>query len=228
MPKVFDEIDRQIIQILEFDARRSLADIGKEVSLSGPAVGERMRALVDNGFITCFGAQLNLQRFGFAIQALVRIKPRSGQLHFVEKMIEEQPRIISCDRVTGAYPFVLQRFSEPVSVIAAIPEQPFDLWQAAQQSSCANVIADLSSGDEQVDWSSLAVTDCVQLGVHAALGSTDQASTPPFLTAMLVAVRWAFRYVASIITVVFSPCFAASPAIIRAKMPFSLQRFQRL
>ena len=101
MSKVLDEIDRQIIQILEFDARRSLSDIGKEVGLSGPAVGERLRALVDHGFIKCFGAQLDLQRFGFAIQALVRIKPRSGQLHIVEKMIEEQPRIVSCDRVTG-------------------------------------------------------------------------------------------------------------------------------
>jgi hypothetical protein len=64
--------------------------------------------------------------------------------------------------------------------------------------------------------------------VHTAFGSTDQATTPPFLAAILVAVRWVLRYVASIITVVFSPCSAANPAIIRARMPFSLQRFQRL
>jgi Lrp/AsnC family leucine-responsive transcriptional regulator len=31
----------------------------------------------------------------------VRIKPRSGQLHVVEKRGEEQPRFLSCDRVTG-------------------------------------------------------------------------------------------------------------------------------
>jgi hypothetical protein len=68
----------------------------------------------------------------------------------------------------------------------------------------------------------------MKLGVHAALGVTDQATAPPFLAAMLVAVRCAFRYVASIITVVFSPCFVANLAIIRAKIPFSLQRFQRL
>ena len=34
--------------------------------------------------------------------------------------------------------------------------------------------------------------------------------------------------VASIITVFFSPCSAARPAIIRAKMPLSLHRFHRL
>jgi len=48
----------------------------------------------------------------------------------------------------GTYPFVLQRFSEPVGVISAIPEQPVDLWQAAQQRSRADVIADLTRGNE--------------------------------------------------------------------------------
>ena len=117
---------------------------------------------------------------------------------------------------------------EPVSIIAAVAKQPPDVWQAAQQSPRADVIAHLSGSDEQIERSPLAVADGVQLGVHAAFGAADQASTPPFLTAMLVAVRCAFRYVASIITVFSSPCSAARPAIIRAKIPFPLQRFQRL
>ncbi|MEO1379284.1 MAG: Lrp/AsnC ligand binding domain-containing protein, partial [Pseudomonadota bacterium] len=29
------------------------------------------------------------------------VKPRSGQLHIVERMIEEEDRFISCHRVTG-------------------------------------------------------------------------------------------------------------------------------
>ena len=43
-----------------------------------------------------------------------------------------------------AYPFVLQRFSEPVGVVAAIPKQPVDFWKAAEQRPCPDVIADLS------------------------------------------------------------------------------------
>ncbi len=50
----------------------------------------------------------------------------------------------------GAYPIVFQRFSEPVGVIAAIPEQPIDIGQAAQQRSGHDVVADLSCGYEQV------------------------------------------------------------------------------
>ncbi len=74
----------------------------------------------------------------------------------------------------------------------------------------------------------------MQLGVHAALGATHLGSIlrmrlpgsesgvrAPFLTPKLLAVRWAFRSVASTITVFSSPCSAARPAIIRAKMPCS-------
>lgn len=101
MSKTPDETDLQITRILEADGRKSLAEVGKEVGLSGPAVGERVRALQDRGYITGFGAELDLHRFGYRIQALVRIKPRSGQLHMVEKMIEDEPAFIACDRVTG-------------------------------------------------------------------------------------------------------------------------------
>ncbi|WP_424969297.1 Lrp/AsnC family transcriptional regulator [Dinoroseobacter sp. S76] len=101
MSKVLDQTDRRIVEILESQGRTSLSDIGKEVGLSGPAVGERLRGLQQDGYVTGFSAGVDLRRFGYTIQALVRIKPRSGQLRNVERMIEEQPRFVSCDRVTG-------------------------------------------------------------------------------------------------------------------------------
>ena len=121
---------------------------------------------------------------------------------------------------SASHPLVLQRLFQPGGIITAIAEQPFDHRQAAEQRPCADVIAHLSGGYKQIERSSLAVANGVQLGVHAAFGPTDQAATPPFLTAILVAVRCAFRYVASIITASSSPCSAARPAIIRAKCPF--------
>ena len=79
----------------------------------------------------------------------------------------------------SAYALVLQGFSEPVGVVASASEQPCHVWQTAQQSSRADVITDLPSGDEQVQRPTLAVADGVQLGVHTALGATDQSITSP-------------------------------------------------
>lgn len=91
------------------------------------------------------------------------------------------------------YPFVFQCFTEPISAIAAIPKEPFDLWQTAEQCPRPDVVTDLSSGHEQIERASQAVTDGVHLGVHAAPGPADQAAAPPFLTPNLEAVRCALR-----------------------------------
>ena len=101
MSKSLDQIDCKIIASLDSDSRRSLADIGKDIGLSGPAIGERLRRLRELGYIDGFGTRVDLRRLGYTIQAVVRVKPRSGQLHIVEKMIREQPRFMSCDRITG-------------------------------------------------------------------------------------------------------------------------------
>lgn len=101
MSKTLDDTDCAIIACLDSDGRASLAEIGKAVSLSGPSVGDRLRRLRDIGVITGFSADIQLKALGYGIQALVRIKPRSGQLHLVERMIEDEPRFLSCDRVTG-------------------------------------------------------------------------------------------------------------------------------
>jgi Lrp/AsnC family leucine-responsive transcriptional regulator len=40
------------------------------------------------------------------MEAIVRIKPRSRQMHLVEQMIRDEPRFTACDRVTGEDCFV--------------------------------------------------------------------------------------------------------------------------
>ena len=81
----------------------------------------------------------------------------------------------------GSYPFVFQRFSELVSVMASILEQPFAFWQTSQQGPCPDVVADLSGGDEKVQCPPLAVSDGVQLSIHTVCDLANHMSTRPFL-----------------------------------------------
>ncbi|WP_296048810.1 Lrp/AsnC family transcriptional regulator [uncultured Alteromonas sp.] len=101
MTKQIDHLDKAILTVLDNNARLSLAEIGKAVGLSGPAVGERMKALRHKGVIDGFGVRLDMRALGYSIQALVRIKPKSGQIRKVEKLISDEPRFMACDRVTG-------------------------------------------------------------------------------------------------------------------------------
>ncbi|MCC2617756.1 Lrp/AsnC family transcriptional regulator [Aestuariibacter halophilus] len=127
MTKRLDHLDTAILSSLDADARASFADIGKQIGLSGPAVGERVRRLKEQGVISGFGVRLDLRELGYSLQALVRVKPRSGQLHTVERMIQQQPRFMSCDRVTGEDCFVAKLALVDVAELDDILRELHDL-----------------------------------------------------------------------------------------------------
>lgn len=101
-----DEKDRLIVKLLSEDARMPVSDLAKRVGLSGPSTGERIRRLENNGVISRFTVELDLKVLGFPLQAIVRIKPRPGNMHIVEDMILNEPGFLDCDKVTGDDCFV--------------------------------------------------------------------------------------------------------------------------
>lgn len=96
-----DGVDLQLLSILEADGRITVRELAQSIGMSAPSVTERLRRLESRGIIRNFTVDINLSMLGYPLEAIVRVKPRSGQLKRVEKMIEGQQRFVSCDRVTG-------------------------------------------------------------------------------------------------------------------------------
>ncbi|MGH2936585.1 MAG: Lrp/AsnC family transcriptional regulator [Solirubrobacterales bacterium] len=69
-----DGTDLEIIELLVRDGRRTLADIGKVVSLSAPAVKRRLDRLIEIGVITGFTAVLNHKKLGRPIEAFAELR----------------------------------------------------------------------------------------------------------------------------------------------------------
>jgi len=101
-----DEKDRLIVSSLSNDARMPVSELAKRVGLSGPSTSERIRRLEANGIISRFTVELDLAALGYPLQAIVRIKPRPGNMHIVEEMIINEPGFLDCDKVTGDDCFV--------------------------------------------------------------------------------------------------------------------------
>lgn len=96
-----DAVDLRMLTILETDGRVSVRELAHTINMSAPSVTERLRRLESRGIIRNFTVDIDLSILGYALEAIVRIKPRSGQLKQVERMVEDQHRFVSCDRVTG-------------------------------------------------------------------------------------------------------------------------------
>jgi Lrp/AsnC family transcriptional regulator, leucine-responsive regulatory protein len=102
-----DDIDRRILKELTGDARISLAELGRRVNLSSPAVADRVQRLERAGVITGYHAQIDPRALGFPLQANVRIRPAARQLPKIPELAEQIPEVAECVRVTGEDCFVL-------------------------------------------------------------------------------------------------------------------------
>ncbi|UCH25228.1 MAG: Lrp/AsnC family transcriptional regulator [Trueperaceae bacterium] len=104
---VFDAIDQQILRILRTEGRASHAMIAKDVGLSAPAVGERIRKLEQVGVITGYGAVFDPEKIGVSICAFVAIspQPRKPGASLVKSLLE-LPEIEELHAVAGQYSYI--------------------------------------------------------------------------------------------------------------------------
>ena len=106
---MFDKKDIRILEILEVDGRSTASDIAKEVDLSIPAVGERIKKLTEKGLIKQFSAILDHKQIGLDLTAFVFIISEHSDHYneFVEKT-KETKAIVECHSITGGGSHILK------------------------------------------------------------------------------------------------------------------------
>ena len=102
----FDHFDSSILALLQQDARISMAELGRSVHLSQPAVTERVRKLEISGVIKGYRAEVDLSRLGYGIRAIIRVA--RADFARVVKLIEQTPEVIKALNVTGEDSWVLE------------------------------------------------------------------------------------------------------------------------
>ena len=105
---LFDAIDRQLLEELGEDGRLTMAELGRRVSLSAPAVTERVQRLEQAGVIVGYRAVVDPKAIGYPIAAVVRVRPASRQLHRIPEVARETPEVVECYRITGEDCFFLK------------------------------------------------------------------------------------------------------------------------
>jgi Lrp/AsnC family leucine-responsive transcriptional regulator len=115
-----DELDHRIIDLLVLNSRASLKELGKATDLSSPSVADRVRRLEEKGVIRSFTVDVDPEALGYSLQAIVRIRPLPGMLHIVERLIQETPEFIECDKVTGDDCFIAKLCFRSMAQLDAI------------------------------------------------------------------------------------------------------------
>jgi Lrp/AsnC family transcriptional regulator, leucine-responsive regulatory protein len=103
-----DEPNRQLLAELQADARLSLAELGRRVGLSSPAVAERLARLEEAGVITGYRAEIDPRALGWALSVVIRIRPAPRELAKVAELARRTPEIVECHRVTGEDCYIMR------------------------------------------------------------------------------------------------------------------------
>lgn len=99
---MLDVVNIEILNLLQQNARMSASEIASEVRLSVPAAAERIRKLVDLGYIKDFVAILNAKNMGYDVTAFIIVDCTSSDLynHVVQKSTRNKS-ILECHSITG-------------------------------------------------------------------------------------------------------------------------------
>ena len=99
-----DKIDRQILALLQENARMSNLELAESVNLSPTPCARRVKQLEDSGVITGYSVTTDPRKLGYQLSVYIAIsmdKHTAERFSNFEKKLREFPEVVSCSIVTG-------------------------------------------------------------------------------------------------------------------------------
>ena len=104
-----DKIDKALLKLLQENGRATISSLSSAVSLSMPAVSERVKRLEASGVIQKFTTLLNPSLVDKQLMALVQIGfDMQRHADSVVDFVETEKDIKECYRITGKYEYTLK------------------------------------------------------------------------------------------------------------------------
>jgi Lrp/AsnC family leucine-responsive transcriptional regulator len=102
-----DPVDLRLLDALHRDGRAGYAELGRAIGLSPSAVADRVRRLEESGVITGYTCEIDPDKLGLSIAALVRLRYPNANYRPFHQLLATTPEIVEAHHVTGEDCFVL-------------------------------------------------------------------------------------------------------------------------
>jgi DNA-binding Lrp family transcriptional regulator len=106
---ILDAKDKQLLALLQLNARTSVADLARQIHLARSTVQERIKRLELAGVIVGYSVNLNEDRLAKeGIQSRVALSLKSSYFTSVIKALELMPEVQCCETVSGQFDLMLE------------------------------------------------------------------------------------------------------------------------
>jgi Lrp/AsnC family leucine-responsive transcriptional regulator len=130
-----DATNGLLLAELQEDARLSLAELGRRVGLSAPAVAERLQRLERDGVVRGYRAEVDPRALGYSLSAVIRVRPAPRELAKVADVAQRTPEVVECHRITGDDCFIARAHLRDVDHL----EEVIDRFAAYGQTTTSIV-----------------------------------------------------------------------------------------
>ncbi|MEE4563207.1 Lrp/AsnC family transcriptional regulator [Paenibacillus polymyxa] len=133
-----DEIDYKIMKLLQHDARMTISQISKEISMSQPSVKERMTKLEERGIISGYNAVFNLRELNRGITTFILIKTEHCQ-ELID-FCKEAKEVTDLFRISGEFNYLIKVQSASVEEIAEFQDSLVKLGPSKSHICMKNIV----------------------------------------------------------------------------------------
>jgi len=152
-PPVVEDVDIEILKILSQDGKKTYHSIAETLHKSPVTIKKHVEELENKGIIKGYGIQIDYEKLGFGIIALIEITISKGKMLDVEKEISKIPNVFGVYDITGTYDaLILARFKdrkELSAMVKTIHKSPN--IERTNTHLVLNVIKEKSSFTELID-----------------------------------------------------------------------------
>lgn len=120
-----DEVDRKIMGLLYTNARIPISEIGRTISMTQPAVKERIQKLEDQGIISAYRAKFDRKKLNKGIMAFVLFKT-SKCLEFVS-FCEATEEVSELYRISGEFNYLIKVLCESMESLSAFQDSMLEI-----------------------------------------------------------------------------------------------------
>ncbi|MHA2474757.1 MAG: Lrp/AsnC family transcriptional regulator [Promethearchaeota archaeon] len=148
MKEKIDDIDIRILNILSSDGRKNKSSIAETLRHSPNTIIKRISKLETTGVIKDYGIQIDYEKLGYEIIAIIELTISKGKMLEVEEKIAENPNVFGLFDITGTYDaLILARFKTRAELSKMIKEEIHTSPYVERTNThiVLNVIKDFSS-----------------------------------------------------------------------------------
>ncbi len=153
MPRILDQIDRNILRVVQREGRIAIIDLAERVNITKSPCLVRLRKLEKDGFIRGYRADIDPHKISQSHLVYVQVKLRNTSRQMLNEFnvaVRAIPEILSCHMMSGGYDYLLKVRSENVQAYSLFMADILSDLPGVQQTSTFPVLQEVKESNALV------------------------------------------------------------------------------